>query len=215
MTTYAKEAKRKALQMLIDDEHVRRLDNTVCSEGDIFNHNHYTVPKDIQCSTDFSISDENRDSDDNLSDLDALEGKAVLSDYSDDSNNWEPSRKSEGPETVLNDSDTDEDYNSDNWEPLKKSVGPKTVLNNSDTDEDCSVPDGSVPGPPCQDDPDEADCQFEAHHGESHSNNDDRSVMLDDFVPGPPPQDDPDEADCPFEAYHGELPYGRKCIFVR
>ena len=123
-----------------------------------------------------------------MSDLDALEKKAVLSDCSNNSNNWEPLRKSKGPETVLGD---------------------------SDTDEDCSVPDGSVPGPPCQDDPDEADCQFEAHHGESHSDNDDRSAMLDDFVPGPPPQDDPDEADCPFEAYHGELPYGRKCIFVR
>ena len=187
MTTYAKEAKRKALQMLIDDEHVRRLDNTVCSKGDIFNKNHYTVPKDIQCSADCSISDENRDSDDNLSDLDALEGKALLSDCSD---------------------------GSDNWEPLRKSEGPKTVLNDSDTDEDCSVPDGSVPGPPRQDDPDEADCQFKAHHGESHSDNDDHSAMLDDFEPGPPPQDDPDEADCPFKAYHGEIPFGRKCIFV-
>lgn len=187
MTTYAKEAKRKALQMLIDDEHVRRLDNTVCSEGAVFNKKHLTVPKDIQCSADCSISDENWDSDDNLSDLDALEGNAVLSDCSDDSDNWEPLRKSEGPETVLDD---------------------------SDTDEDCSVPDGSVPGPPRQDDPDEADCQSEAHQGESHSDNDDHSAMLNDFVPGPPPQDDPDEADCPFEAYHGEIPYGRKCIFV-
>ena len=141
--TYAKEAKRKALELLIDNEHIRRLGaKTVHNEGAVFNktETEHTVPKNIQCSAGCSISDEDWDSDDNLSDLDALEGNVVLSDCSDDSDNWEPLRKSEGPETVLDD---------------------------SDTDEDCSVPDGSVPGPPRQDDPDEADCPFEAYHGES------------------------------------------------
>ena len=63
------------------------------------------------------------------SDLDALEGNIVLSDSSEDSDNWEPLRKSEGPETVLDDSDTDEDY---------------------------AVPDGAMPSPPRQNDPDKA-----------------------------------------------------------
>ena len=63
------------------------------------------------------------------SDLDALEGNIVLSDSSEDSDNWEPLRKYKGPETVLDDSDTDEDY---------------------------AVPDGAVPSPPRQNDPDKA-----------------------------------------------------------
>ena len=42
---------------------------------------------------------------------------------------------------------------SDNWEPLRKYEGPKTVLEDSDTDEECAVPVYSVPGPLRQDDP--------------------------------------------------------------
>ena len=34
----------------------------------------------------------------------------------------------------------------DNWEPLRKSEGAETVLEDSGTDEDCALPVSSVPG---------------------------------------------------------------------
>ena len=181
--------------MLIDEEQIRRLNKTMSIGGSVFDNSKNTVPEDIKCSNcsiskedwysddnssnweplrkseegpetalkdsdddcavpvcpvmgpprqddadDAHFSEEEWDTDDNLSDLDALDGNVVMSNCSEDSENEEPLPRSEGPETVLED---------------------------SDTDEDCAVPDGSVPGPPQQDDPDEEDCPFEAYHGES------------------------------------------------